>query len=385
MTDSPSHSLPRTYQAIVCREYGQASQLESLPMPEAVPGSAVVRIIAATCDHGARSALTQPRNPYFSNPTPFVPGNAAVGRVAAVGSDAVSLQPGQLVLLEPFVRGRDDPNAQILKGLYGGPNPAAQKLSQEVNWRNGTWAEYTRVPLENCYALDEKALLGSIVEGGNGYEIDDLPQLTKHLVAYGGLRAIDLKAGETIIVAPATGIFSGSAVQVASAMGARVIAIGRNADTLERLAASIPRVHPVRLTGDFNEDVATLKKFGTIDVVMDFTTRSLETPPYLKTAVAALRQYGRVVLTGYARGELSLSYGMLVMNNLTIRASYMYEREDVKGLLKLAESGLLPLGKKAGVRLLGRFKLEEWDKAIEFAEKEGGSWGDHVVFRPFDR
>ena len=34
--------------------------------------------------------------------------------VAATGSDTTSLRVGQLVLLEPFFRARDDPNVQIL-------------------------------------------------------------------------------------------------------------------------------------------------------------------------------------------------------------------------------------------------------------------------------
>ena len=71
------------------------------------------------------------------------------------------------------------------------------------------------MPLENCIPLDETRLLSSPEQGGLGYKTDDLGYLGFPLVAYGGLRDIDLKPGETIVVAPATGQFGGAAVQMA--------------------------------------------------------------------------------------------------------------------------------------------------------------------------
>jgi NADPH:quinone reductase-like Zn-dependent oxidoreductase len=61
-------------------------------------------------------------------------------------------------------------------------------------------------------------------------------------VPYGGLRDIDLKPGETIIIAPAAGSFGGAAVKLALAMGALVIAVGRNPEALKKLAASYERI-----------------------------------------------------------------------------------------------------------------------------------------------
>jgi hypothetical protein len=89
-------------------------------------------------------------------------------------------------------------------------------------WRDWTYAEYAKVPLENCVLLDETRLLGPIENGGLGYNVENLTQLHRLLVPYGGLRDIQLQAGETIIIAPATGAFGGRAVEVALAMGAQV-------------------------------------------------------------------------------------------------------------------------------------------------------------------
>lgn len=89
-------------------------------------------------------------------------------------------------------------------------------------WRDSTYAEYTKVPLENCFPLDEKRLLGEIADGGFGYKIEDVAYIPRPIVPYGGLVDIRLQPGETIIIAPATGSFGGAAVEIAIAMGARV-------------------------------------------------------------------------------------------------------------------------------------------------------------------
>lgn len=85
-------------------------------------------------------------------------------------------------------------------------------------WRDGTYAEYARLLLENCYALDEARLLGHPGSGGGlGYDVVDLLAMANMVVAYGGLRDVGLQPGEKVVVAPATGTFGGSAVPVALA------------------------------------------------------------------------------------------------------------------------------------------------------------------------
>jgi D-arabinose 1-dehydrogenase-like Zn-dependent alcohol dehydrogenase len=108
-------------------------------------------------------------------------------------------------------------------------------------WKDATYAEYAKTPVENCHLLKESFLLGKL-----GYAVEDIADISRLVVPYGGLRDIDIKAGETVIIAPATGPFGSAAVTVALAMGLRVIAMGRNLSILQRLAASHSRVEMVR-------------------------------------------------------------------------------------------------------------------------------------------
>ena len=125
-----------------------------------------------------------------------------------------------------------------LFGFHEGFTEGSRKLSHDV-WRDGCYAEFAKVPLENCIALDEKRLCQEL-----GYSIRDLAYLSYLLVPFSGLRDIKLEPGETVVVCPATGGFGGAGVQVAVAMGARVIALGRNEKELARLKAHVTQGTP---------------------------------------------------------------------------------------------------------------------------------------------
>jgi NADPH:quinone reductase-like Zn-dependent oxidoreductase len=159
-----SQSLLSTRRGLICLGAGQPLVVQLISMPEAVPGSVIVSVLAAPIDHVMPHELAGEMG-WMTLPTPFIPGPNAIGRVAAIGSDSTSFQLGQLVMLEPFVRGRGYPEVQILWGLTHLGSPRSKNLINDL-WRNGTYAEYTRVPLENCYPLNEKILLGNPAQGG---------------------------------------------------------------------------------------------------------------------------------------------------------------------------------------------------------------------------
>jgi D-arabinose 1-dehydrogenase-like Zn-dependent alcohol dehydrogenase len=365
MSNIKSPELPSTCRGLVCRAVGQPLYVESIPTPDAVPGRVVIKVLAATVDSTMPEVL-KGHVPGLTFPTPFIPGTKCVGRIVATGPDTTCLQLGQLVMTDPFIRGRDDADIQILWGASQGASPMSKKLMED-SWRHGLYKEYVGAPLENCYALNEKMLLGSPAECGLGYSVAELTHISKQVVAYGGLRGINLKAGETVIIAPATGGYSGAAVEVASAMGARVIAVGRNMTTLKKVAEHNPRVFPVQLKGNVEEDTATLQQFGKIDAYLDISPAAASKSTHVRSCLMALKQYGRASLMGAIGNDIAIPYIVAMFNNLTIRGQFMYEREDVRGIIKLVETGILKLGKSAGQEIVGQFPLEEWQKAFEAA------------------
>ncbi|KAL2147164.1 hypothetical protein VTI28DRAFT_594 [Corynascus sepedonium] len=376
-----SPCLPTTMKALVVDSPGQPLQLKTVPTPSATPGSCVVKILAVEADNKTPHIIKG--IPGYTFPPNFVPGAHAIGRVVVCGPDVTTFQPGQLVMLEGFIRPRDDPNEeQILWGITAGLTPQSFKFMAD-NWAMGCMAEYTRAPLENCYPLDEKRLCGSPKEGGFGYSLEDLLQLPTQLVAMGGLRAIDVKPGERVIIAPATGIFSGAAVQVAVAMGAQVVALGRNREQLEKLQRMFPpgRVQAVQITGNVEADTTSLKQFGPVDAYLDLSPPAASGSTHLRSCFAALRKYGRACIMSIIAQDAAVPYTLLTWNSLTIKGQFMYERQDARLLIKMAEAGVLRLGQAGGNEVSGRFKLEEADEAFATAAKNT-QVGSLVAFVP---
>lgn len=307
--------LPPTHRALVQRVYAGPLQVETIPTPQPTPGSAIVRVLAANVVSYMGNVYNGTRQ--YPYPTPLVTGTSAIGRIAAVGPDATSLTPGQLVFVDCVIRGRDDPSAIFLSGLTEGGSEGSRKLMRG-EWRDSTYAEYAKAPLENCVPLDEKRLTASPAEGGLGYDVPRLAYFAALLVPYGGLRDVNLQAGETIIIAPATGGFGGAAVLVALAMGARVIAMGRRLESLAKLKKFSNRVEVVQITGNLEEEVAALAKFGPADAYLDISPQEAANTTHVKAGIMSLRHRGRVSLMGGFLGDVAIPHRVVMRKDIKL-------------------------------------------------------------------
>ncbi|KAL7654266.1 hypothetical protein ACMYSQ_006281 [Aspergillus niger] len=368
-----------THKAAVIHARDKPLVVENVPRPVASTGDAIVRILAADIVPYMREVITNQR-PYPLS-IPMTPGNTAIARIHEVGPDCVTLTPGQLVFCDITIRARDNPAVTMLYGVHGAIHPAAQKLMDGV-WRNGTYAEYTRFPLENLYPLDEEVLLGRL-----GYSIADLCLLTAYLVPFGGLAEVDVKPGEVVIVAPATGRFGGGAVGAALAMGATVIAAGRNRAALDKLEHihGTQRLTTVQITGDEATDTQSFQTAvgqpEGANVYLDLSPPTIKDSSLLVAGIRALGSFGRCVLMGGHLGNLQLPYGEIMFKGIRIQGRFMYDRPHVFRLIQMVRSGLLPLGEKGGVTHTEEFGLDEIERALDAAEKLSG-WGGQVVLKP---
>ncbi|KAH9897269.1 alcohol dehydrogenase [Xylariomycetidae sp. FL2044] len=369
---SEQSSLPATHRALVLRSAKEPLDMavEERPTPQPTSGSAVVRVMAAAVLSYAREVYNGKRNYPF--PLPFVPGSSGVGRIVAVGPDAALLRPGQLVLIDSFIRGRDDAAARCLSGLSEGVNEGGRTL-MHGEWRDSTYAEYVKMPLENLYPLDEKRLLGSPSEGGLGYDVEDLVYIPTMLVPFGGLRDVDFKVGEKVVVAPATGTFGGSAVPLAIAMGAReVVAMGRNKEALEKLKSFSPRIRTVPIIGDWEAETKSLRENGPADVYFDISPPGSANSTHFKAGILSLGQDGRASLMGGQWTDVLFPSRAVTTYNLKLHGKWMYEVEDVKAMIKLVEGGMLKLGVAGGFKEAERYPLEEFNAAFDAAAAKNG-------------
>ncbi|KAF2729812.1 NAD(P)-binding protein [Polyplosphaeria fusca] len=367
-------SLPSTQSALVQEVYAEPLVLKTVPVPDPVHGAAVVNILKVPIISYAKQVYNGSRKyPYI---TPLIPGSNAIGRIAALGPDSTSLKVGQLVHVDCTVRSRDDPSDIILMGVTQGQTEGSKKL-MEGPWRNSTFCQYVLAPLENLFVLDEERLCGEL-----GYTLNDLASLGRYLVAYGGLADIGVRAGETVVVAPATGGFGGGAVMVAVAMGANVIAMGRNEAKLQRIVKQVQggRVKTVKMTGDMETETETLKKAarGPIDAIFDISPPSASKSSHFKSCISVLKIGGQFSLMGGVGGDVPLPYGMIMHKDLKLKGKWMYDRDGAQSLIKLVEAGLLKIGEPGGLRCLADAPLGDWERVFD-AASDGAGW-DTIAF-----
>ena len=84
---------------------------------------------------------------------------------------------------------------------------------------------------------------------------------------------------------------------------------------------------------------------------------------------------------GGIREDVSIPHGVVMHGNLTLKGKWMFEREDIKTMIKMVENGVMKLDKSAGVRIVGKFGLEDWDKAFTAAAKNAGM-GEMALITP---
>lgn len=345
-------------------------------MPEVVPGTAIVKVLAATALSYVRDVF-QAGEGSFRHAFPQAIGMFAVGRIVALGPDATSLKLGDLVFQDPTVHARDNPEVWILQG-YGNSFDTEDLTLGAGEWRHGSFAEYVRVPLESIVKLNEARLIGQPADDGLGYSIPDLVHLNPLLIAYGGLNDVNVTAGDTVVVAPASGGTGWAAVLVALSMGAKVIALGRNIEKLRSMAARVQgvggRLLTLPISGDAETDTKTIKAAagGSVDVYFDASPANSATSSHIKGSMMSLRHGGRISLMGVLFGDVPVPLYYLTLKNITMKGTVMYTRDQRQQLVKMVETGILKLGSSGGLEMPVIYDLDDWDVAFDEAKKLSG-------------
>ncbi len=114
------------------------------------------------------------------------------------------------------------------------------------------------------------------------------------------LERAEIKPHESVLILGATGVLGQAGLQIARAFGAkRLVAAGRNKDTLKKIAASGMADASVPLAGRQDEDVEALRAAGGggFDVILDVVYG-----PPAETAIKTLRSGGRMMSVGRLAG-----------------------------------------------------------------------------------
>jgi NADPH2:quinone reductase len=242
--------------ALVCKEYGPPDSLVIENMDDPVPGEGQVLVDIAAAGINFPDVLVIAGKYQVKVPTPFVPGNEAAGIVSAIG-------PGVTQFAE------DD---KVIVNTTGGA--FAEKCVADV---------LTTAPLPDHLSFEQGA--GFSVTYGTSY----------HALK----QSANLQPGETVLVLGAAGGVGISAVEIAKAMGARVIAAASSDEKLE-FAKSAGADEFINYSDvPLKERVKELTGGKGADVVYDPVGGELA-----EQAFRAMAWHGRYLVIGFACGEI---------------------------------------------------------------------------------
>lgn len=279
--------------AVICRSYGTPEDLviDDVPDPVAAPGQLLVRVRAAAVNFP--DVLFIAGKYQVKIPPPFIPGNEIAGEVIAAG-DGAPFSPGQRVSGTTF----------------------------------GAFAEQALLDASQAELVPDDADFASAAAFGVTYR-----------TAYHALRSTAAVAqGDWAVVLGAAGGVGLAAVDLAVAMGARVLAAASSREKLE-----LCRQRGAEATVDYDrEDLKARIRELTGDsarVVLDPVGGS-----YSEPALRGLARGGTFVTLGYAAGTIpAIPLNLILLKDICVRGmeirTFMTDRPDdaVRDLKELAQ------------------------------------------------
>jgi putative PIG3 family NAD(P)H quinone oxidoreductase len=236
-------------------------------------------------------------------------------------------KPGE-ILLAVAAAGVNRPDLLQRLGAYppppGAPETLGLEVAGEVLQGAGRWQAGDRVcallgggGYAEIVACDPRHAL-PIPEGLDFVQAASLPE-TVFTVYANVFEHGALKAGETFLVHGATSGIGVTAVQMAKAAGARVIATGRGADKAAAAKALGADVTVDATAEDFAE---VCKREGGVDVVLDMVGAD-----YFRKNLDALKTGGRIVFIGHQSGaEAALPIFRVMQKRAVITGSTLRPR-----------------------------------------------------------
>ncbi|KAJ1561168.1 hypothetical protein HK405_004733 [Cladochytrium tenue] len=155
---------------------------------------------------------------------------------------------------------------------------------------------------------------------------------------------------------------------------AGLAAIGVKPGETERGRAA-PRA--VTITGNAEADAAALEAAapaGHVDAIVDLSPLVAKDSTHVRS--------GRACMMGVNPNDLALPYSYAVQNSITVHGQYMYDRHIPRELMKLAETGVLKLGKDGGNEIVGTLPFERFEEALALSVRMGGGFGQSVIMFP---
>lgn len=302
--------------AAVFHGAGQPVTIEEWPTPQPGPAELLIRVAACGVCHTDLHYLDH-GTPTFKKP-PLVLGHEISGLVEEVGTEAVGFEPGDRVLIAAVL------SCGACEACRIGRENICENSIMLGNNVDGGYAEFVTAPAKDVFHLPDEIPL---VEGS---VIADAVTTPYHAVVNRG-RVVP---GDKVVVIGCGGVGL-NVVQVATAVGAEVVAVDVAADKREwALKLGAAAVVDPGSVERLDKEVRKLTDGGAhvaFEVVGKAATQ--------EQAIACVRTGGRVVFVGYSPENMSLNAGRVMFRELEIVGSLGCRPVDYPRAIELVRQG----------------------------------------------
>ena len=338
--------------AAILKELGGPLQIEEVADPAIESDEVLVKVMACGTDG---TDLKMVDGFGYTPELPFILGHEIAGVVAEVGSEVSTLRPGDRVIAYNFFTcGRcrfclthREQLCVDMAGVMGARN------------KQGGHAEYVGVPARQLVSLPDN------VSWPDAAVIPD--------AVITALHAVDrarVQLGETVVIIGVGGVGS-SAVQIAKLSGARVVAVDRTAEKVERAYSMGADVAINNAESDVPKSVQELTAGLGADCVIDCV--GLEQS--LAAGIDSLRPGGRLTVLGYTPELYGVNGKRLAQNELEIIGTRCGRLQDLMNAVRLVADG------KIKSIVTDVYPLEEVNEAMA-ALRAGKVLGRAVLLTP---
>jgi NADPH2:quinone reductase len=306
--------------ALTCKAWGPVSDLVIDEWDDPLPGDEELVIDVKAAGINFPDILTIAGKYQDKIPPPFIPGNEASGIVTATGSKVSRFKIGDKAIVAP---------------------------------RGGGFAEKCKVHQNAAMPLPD----GLSLEQGAGYAVT-------YGTSYHALKqSAELQAGETVLVLGAAGGVGITAVQIAKAMGAHVIAAASSDEKLD-FARAAGADELINYSSQALKEAVKELTDGGVDVVYDPVGGDLS-----QQALRSLAWHGRHLIIGFASGDIpQLPANIALLKEARIVGVWWgtwaarnpdLQIQNMSELAALVSDGVLNPG------VTESFPLDEFEKAFQ--------------------
>lgn len=305
-------TIPQIMRAAVVRGFGQPLSIEECPVPRPGHGEVLVRISASGVCH---TDLHAADGDWQVKPSlPFIPGHEGIGRVAALGPGIRHLKEGDVVGIAWL-----HDTCGHCEHCISGWETLCEVQHNSGYGVNGCFAEY---------ALGNAAYVTRLPEHSDPVAM--APILCAGVTTYKGIRETGTRAGQWIAISGIGGL-GHLAVQYASAMGMRVVALDVAEDKLALARTAGAEVVVNARLDNAAKRVIDATGGGAHGVLVTAVSRSA-----FGQALQMVRRRGTVSLVGLPPGSFEMPIFDVVLKRITVRGSIVGTRQDLAEAIAFA-------------------------------------------------